>query len=81
MADTDVVDIEAVDPAVPDLPDEPEDDRPVHFADGAYENMAMGVVDEQPSLAHFTKCGLQVGDETSIRVTDNTDDVTCEACL
>lgn len=55
------------------------DDRPVHWSDGSASAMAMGEVDEQPSLAHFTKCGLQMGlDE--LRVTDNPDDLTCPDC-
>lgn len=69
-----VIDITAVE--VEEYPDT----RPVHWADGSFDSMAMGVVDDHPSLAYFTKCGVQVGTDDPIRVTDNGDDVTCLEC-
>ena len=73
--DDNVIDITLVE----DEP-QPQDDRPVHWADGAYEGMKMGKVDGLPSLSHFTRCGIQVGTDDPIRITDNPDNVTCEGC-
>ena len=75
MADDDnVIDIEAVEA------EEYPDTRPIHWADGSLDSMKTGEIDGQRVLAFFTKCGVQVGTDDPIRVTDNSDDVTCLEC-